>query len=82
MLNNIAIFTDDNLTNNEKLVLLDLITIVGNDFSLPIRETNDEIAKHCSLTGRSVATMIKNLKDKNYIKVEYRGVFRKIFISC
>ena len=76
----INIFKNNNLTNNEKLLLLDFITILGDDLSKPIQETNDELARHCSLTGRSVATMIKNLKDKKYIRVEYNGHFRKIKI--
>ncbi len=76
----INIFINDKLTNNEKLLLLDFITINGKYLTLPIQETNVELAHHCSLTPRSVSSVIKSLAKKEIIKIEYKGHFRKIYL--
>ena len=54
------------------------LSLVEDNLDAPIYETNDEIACHCSITGRTASSVIKSLIKKGIIEVEYNGHFRKI----
>ncbi len=80
-LNNIInVFKNNNLTNNEKLVLLYFLSLIEDNFDSVITESNDDISINCNITGRTASTVVKSLIDKGIIKAEYFGHFRKIKI--
>lgn len=75
-----GVFKMDNLTNNEKLVLLYFTNYCDECKTDFIKLTNEEIGIGCSITGRTASSVVKSLIEKGRIEVKYFGHFRKIKI--
>lgn len=66
----IKVFSDNNLTSMEKLLMLDLLTINGDLTSENcfINETNEEIANHLNCSASCVSKVVSSLIKKGYLE--------------
>ena len=76
------VLNDENITSSAKLLLGVIISFSNNDYKVAFA-SNAKYARTLDLSARTITRLIKELKDQNYIYVEfdYYGFDRKISVN-
>ena len=73
-----GVFKMDNLTNNEKLILLYFTNYCDECKTEFIKLTNEEIGTGCSITGRTASSVVKSLIKKEIIERTFYNKTKRI----
>ena len=76
------VLNDENITSSAKLLLGVIISFSNNDYKVAFA-SNAKYARALDLSARTITRLIKELKDQNYIFLNYDpyGTSRKISVN-
>lgn len=76
------VLSDENITSSAKLLLGVIISFSNNDYHVAFA-SNARYARALDLSARTITRLIKELKDQNYIFLNYDpyGTSRKISVN-
>lgn len=78
----IEVLSDESITSSAKLLLGVIISFSNNDYHVAFA-SNARYARALDLSARTITRLIKELKDQNYIFLNYDpyGTSRKISVN-